>query len=45
MKIVNLEEAKKEFIKFVDSYDLTCEMIDLKKYHSLRVMEISAQIA
>lgn len=45
MKIVNLEEAKKEFIKFVDSYDLTCEMIDLKKYHSLRVMEISTQIA
>lgn len=45
MKIVNLEEAKKEFIKFVDSYDLACEMIDLKKYHSLRVMEISTQIA
>lgn len=45
MKIVNIEEAKKEFIKFVDSYDLTYEMIDLKKYHSLRVMEISTKIA
>lgn len=45
MKIVNKEDAKKEFIRFVDSYDLTCEMIDLKKYHSLRVMEISTKIA
>lgn len=45
MKIVNLEEAKKEFIKYADNYDLTVEMIELKKYHSLRVMEISTKIA
>lgn len=45
MKIVNLEEAKKEFISFVDNYDLTQEMIELKKYHSLRVMEVANKIA
>lgn len=45
MKTVNIEEAKKEFIKFVNRYDLTNEMIDLKKHHSLRVMEISTKIA
>lgn len=45
MKIVNIEEAKKEFIKYVDNYDLTKEMISLKKKHSLRVMEVATKIA
>lgn len=45
MVIVNIEEAKNEFIKFVDGYDLTIEKIELKKYHSLRVMEIATKIA
>lgn len=45
MKVVNIEEAKKEFIKYVDNYDLAIEMIQLKKYHSLRVMEVATQIA
>lgn len=45
MEIVNLEEAKREFIEFVDKYDLTMENIKLKKYHSLRVMEVAAKIA
>jgi len=45
MKIVNIEEAKKEFIRFVDTYDLTNEKMNGKKYHSLRVMEISTKLA
>lgn len=45
MKIVDLEAAKKEFIRYVDNYDLTNESIDIKKYHSLRVMEISKELA
>ena len=45
MKIINLENAKKQFIKYVDNYDLGIEMIELKKNHSLRVMEISTKIA
>lgn len=45
MKTVNIEEAKKEFIRYVDNYELTKERISLKKYHSLRVMEISTKIA
>ena len=45
MKIVNLEEAKKEFIRYTDCYDLTNDNISRKKYHSLRVMEISKKIA
>lgn len=45
MKIINIEEAKKEFIRYVDSYDLSIEMIELKKYHSLRVMEIATKLA
>jgi len=45
MGIINIEEAKKEFIEYVDKYDITKEMIDRKKYHSLRVMEIANKIA
>ena len=45
MKIVDIEAAKKEFIKYVDKYDLTNEGIERKKNHSLRVMEISNELA
>lgn len=45
MKIVNIEEAKKEFIKFTENYDLTIDSIKRKQDHSLRVMEISEKIA
>ena len=45
MKIVDLEEAKKEFINYVDNYDLEVEMIELKKHHSLRVMDVAEKIA
>ena len=45
MGIINMKEAEEEFIKYADNYDLTVEMLKLKKYHSLRVMEISNKIA
>ena len=45
MKLVDIEEAKKEFIKFADSYDLTNDHMNRKKYHSLRVAEISTKLA
>lgn len=45
MKIVNLEEAKKEFIRFTGNYDLTIDSIKRKQDHSLRVMELSEEIA
>lgn len=42
---INLEKAKEEFIKYVDNYDLSNDNISRKKYHSMRVMEISEKIA
>ena len=45
MNLLNLEEAKKEFIKFTENYDLTVESIKRKQCHSLRVMELSKEIA
>ena len=45
MKIVNIEEAKKEFVKFAETYDLSNIRINRKKYHSLRVTELSKTIA
>lgn len=45
MEIVNMEEAKKEFIKFTENYDLTIDSIKRKQDHSLRVMELSEKIA
>lgn len=45
MKIVNIEEAKKEFIRFTENYDLTIDSIKRKQDHSLRVMELSKKIA
>ena len=40
-----LEKAKEEFIKYTENYDLEIENIKAKQLHSLRVMEISKQIA
>lgn len=45
MQIVNIEEAKKEFIKFTENYDLTIDPIKRKQDHSLRVMELSTKLA
>ena len=45
MKIVNIEKAKQEFIRFADSYDLTNSHMSRKKYHSLRVIEVSNFLA
>lgn len=42
---INLEQAKEEFIKYTEKYDLKNENIERKQLHSLRVMEISRQIA
>lgn len=42
---INLNKAKEEFIKYTSNYDLTNSNIDRKKYHSIRVMEISKKIA
>ena len=42
---INLKKAKKEFIKYTENYDLQNEHIRRKQEHSLRVMEISKQIA
>jgi len=42
---MNLEKAKEQFIKYTENYDLKNETIKGKQIHSLRVMEISKQIA
>lgn len=42
---INLKTSEKEFIKYVDNYDLSNENIVRKKWHSFRVMEISKKIA
>ena len=42
---MNLEKAKEEFLKYTKSYDLNNSNIFRKQTHSLRVMEISKQIA
>lgn len=42
---MNLEKTKQEFIKYTQNYDLDIENIKAKQIHSLRVMEISKQIA
>ena len=42
---IDLEKAKNEFLKYVENYDLEDENIKRKKFHSLRVMEISERIA
>ena len=42
---INLEKAKQQFIEYTENYDLQNEHIKRKQQHSLRVMEISKQIA
>lgn len=42
---IDLEKAKNEFFKYVENYDLEDENLKRKKFHSLRVMEISNKIA
>lgn len=42
---IDLKKAKNEFLKYSENYDLTNEHIKAKQLHSLRVMEISKQIA
>lgn len=42
---INLEKAKQQFIGYTENYDLENEHIKRKQQHSLRVMEISKQIA
>ena len=42
---MDLQKAKEEFLKYTEKYDLTNERIKGKQLHSLRVMEISKQIA
>jgi len=42
---IDLEKAKNEFIKYTNNYDSNDDMIELKISHSIRVMEISKNIA
>ena len=42
---INLEKVKEQFIKYTEKYDMKEEKIKAKQTHSLRVMEISKQIA
>lgn len=42
---INLEKAKKEFLKYTENFDLKNENIKRKQLHSLRVMAISERIA
>ena len=43
--ILDIKKAEKEFLKYVKNFDETEYMINLKKHHSIRVMNISNQIA
>ena len=42
---INLQRAKEEFIRYTENYNLQNEHIKGKQLHSLRVMEISREIA
>lgn len=42
---INIEKAQEEFIKYTKMYDLENEHIKRKQEHSIRVMNISKQIA
>ena len=42
---MNLEIAKNKFIKYTEKYDLSNDNIKRKQLHSLRVMQISLEIA
>ena len=43
--MIDIEKAKSEFLKFVSTYDENHPKIKSKKAHSLRVMEISKDLA
>lgn len=43
--VVDIDKAKKEFLKYTEKFDLKNENIKLKQQHSLRVMKISKEIA
>lgn len=43
--MINIEKAKEEFLKYTSNYDASDSNIHRKIYHSLRVMELSTQIA
>ena len=43
--MIDLEQAQKEFLKYVNQFDIKEKRIKRKIEHSLRVMEISKQIA
>ena len=42
---IDIEKAKEEFFKYVNNFDTNEKMIDLKLNHSIRVMEISNNLA
>lgn len=42
---IDIEQAKQEFLKYTEEFDLNEEHIKRKQQHSLRVMEISKKIA
>lgn len=42
---INIQKAQQEFIKYTENYDLQNERLKGKQIHSIRVMEISKQIA
>ena len=43
--MIDIKKSKDEFMKYTNNYDIENENIERKIYHSLRVMEISKQIA
>lgn len=43
--MIDIKNAEKEFIKYTENYDLSNENIERKQLHSIRVMELSTQIA
>lgn len=43
--MIDIEKDKQEFLKYVNNFDNTEYCIEQKKQHSLRVMEISKEIA
>ena len=44
-KLINIKNAKEEFLKYTKLFDLSNSNINRKQGHSLRVMEISKKIA
>lgn len=45
VKMIDLENSKREFLKYTKKYDLNEPEIKRKQEHSIRVMEISKQLA